>query len=85
MCSLYPYGLNDNVAGVGNVSHKLGQGVVIYTLFNKQPRKFRVRQTKRVRQKRSFMHIQSELERLLAYKGVSFSFKLSTYLLGLAT
>ena len=84
LCSVYPYGLNDNVAGVGNVSHKLGQGVVIYTLFNKQPRKFRVRQTKRVRQKRSFMHIQNELERLIAcYKGVSFSFKLRTYLLGL--
>ena len=77
LCSVYPYGLNDNVTGLGNVSRKLGQGVIIYTLFNKHPRKFRIREAKRVGQKWSFMLIRNEFESLLAcYNTMSFSFKL---------
>ena len=38
--SIYPYGLNDNVRGLGNISRKLGQGLVVYTLFNRQPHKY---------------------------------------------
>ena len=31
---MYPYGLNDNVRGVGNVS-KSDERLIVYTLFNK--------------------------------------------------
>ena len=37
LCSVYPYGLNDNVRGVGNVS-KSDEKLIVYTLFNKQKR-----------------------------------------------
>ena len=37
---MYSYGLNDNVRGVGNVS-KSDERLIVYTLFNKQKRKFR--------------------------------------------
>ena len=40
--SVYPYGLNDNVRGVGNVL-KSDERLIVYTLFNKQKRKFRKR------------------------------------------
>ena len=39
LCSVYPYGLNDNVRGVGNVS-KSDESLIVYTLFNKQKRNF---------------------------------------------
>ena len=39
-CSVYPYGLNDNVRGVGNVL-KSDERLIVYTLFNKGKRKFR--------------------------------------------
>ena len=35
LCTVYPYGLNDNVRKVGNVS-KCGADMVVGTLFNKQ-------------------------------------------------
>ena len=31
---LYPYGLNDNIRQLGNISDKLGQGLIVYSLFN---------------------------------------------------
>ena len=40
-CTVYPYGLNDNVKGVENVSSRTDDGLVVYELFNKQKRKFR--------------------------------------------
>ena len=36
LCTYYPYGLNDNVRGVGNISKQ--HGLVVYTLFNKRQR-----------------------------------------------
>ena len=36
LCTVYPYGLNDNVKGVGNVSSRTDDGLVVYELFNKQ-------------------------------------------------
>ena len=36
LCTVYPYGLNDNVKGVGNVSSRTDDGFVVYELFNKQ-------------------------------------------------
>ena len=38
LCTYYPYGLNDNIRGVGNISKQ--HGLVVYTLFNKRQRKF---------------------------------------------
>ena len=40
-CTYYPYGLNDNLRGVGNVSTK--PGLVVNTLFNRRDRRFRKR------------------------------------------
>ena len=41
LCTYYPYGLNDNVRGVGNISKQ--PGLVVNVLFNKRARKFRER------------------------------------------
>ena len=49
-CTIYPYGLNDNVKKFVNVS-KIGSNRIVYSLFNKQPRKFRKRQQMRHRKK----------------------------------
>ena len=35
LCTVYPYGLNDNVRRVGNIS-KQGPNIVVHTLFNRQ-------------------------------------------------
>ena len=50
LCTVYPYGLNDNVRKVGNVS-KLGPSTVVHALFNRQRKKFKKRQGKRHRSK----------------------------------
>ena len=50
LCSVYPYGLNDNVRGVGNVS-KSDERLIVYTLFNKQKRKFRKHRLQRKKRK----------------------------------
>ena len=47
ICSIYPYGLNDNVRRVGNVSIMIGNGLNIYSMFNKQYHKSRRRISKR--------------------------------------
>ena len=41
--SIYLYGLNDNIRNLGNAS----KGLVIYSLFNRQCRKFRNRTRRR--------------------------------------
>jgi len=42
--TVYPYGLNDSVKGVGNVSKKSeGDELIVYTLFKKHDRKFNLR------------------------------------------
>ena len=41
LCTVYPYGLNDNVKGVGNVfSMSRSEDLIVYTLFNKHERKY---------------------------------------------
>ena len=47
LCTYYPYGLNDNVRGVGNISKK--PELVVNTLFHKRDRKFRKRSARRRR------------------------------------
>ena len=39
LCSVYPYGLNDNVYKVGNISRLWGHGIIVY---NKHHRKYDV-------------------------------------------
>ena len=50
LCTFYPYGLNDNVRKVGNIS-KCKDKIVVNTLFHKQTRKFRKRQPQKRRRK----------------------------------
>ena len=50
LCTIYPYGLNDNVKGVGNVS-KSDDELIVYALFNKSERKFRKRKPHRRRRR----------------------------------
>ena len=40
---IYPYGLNDNVKKVGNISAKNNDNIVVWSVFNNQKRKFRKR------------------------------------------
>ena len=63
LCTYYPYGLNDNVRGVGNISKK--PGLVVNELFHKQNRKFRKRSGHRRRNKRSVSDLASKLENCL--------------------
>ena len=84
LCSLYPYGLNDNIRGVGNVSKKLSQGLVVYSLFNKQQRKFRRRNGKRNKKRLHSELIDIQFRRLLLlYKSLGFSNSIRTYILAL--
>ena len=83
LCTIYPYGLNDNVRGLGNVSRKMGQGIVIYTLFNRQTHKYRKR-TKKKRKKPKHDEIGQQVTNLLRmYRSRGFSFELRTYVLSL--
>ena len=83
LCTIYPYGLNDNVRGLGNVSRKMGQGIVIYTLFNRQTHKYHKR-TKKKRKKPKHDEIGQQVTNLLRmYRSRGFSFELRTYVLSL--
>ena len=48
---MYPYGLNDNVRRLGNVSKQIRKNMVVYSIFNKQARKFHRRSRKRRKHK----------------------------------
>lgn len=48
LCTVYPYGLNDNVRGVENVSKRNeGNKLNVYTLFHKHDRKYKKRKPHR--------------------------------------
>ena len=49
LATIYPYGLNDNVKNLGNVSKKGTENIVVWSFFNKKPRKFTKRSQKRKR------------------------------------
>ena len=84
LCSVYPYGLNDNVYKVGNISRLWGHGIIVYSLFNKHPRKFHVRSDKHYRRRIPFVDVQSKLESLLVdYRAISFNHRLRTFILSL--
>jgi hypothetical protein len=64
LCTYYPYGLNDNVRGVGNISKQ--PGLVVNALFNRRYRKFRKRKDRRHRKRND---LTSSLENCLhSYK-----------------
>ena len=82
--SIYPYGLNDNVRKIGNISQKIGDGTIVYSLFNRQPRKYKKRQHKRKRNKLEPIHLQKQtIDLLKTYKSIHFSNNRRTYILGL--
>ena len=51
LCTVCPYGLNDNIEGIGNVCSRTDDGLVVFELLNKQKRKFRNRTAHRKRRK----------------------------------
>ena len=83
LCTIYPYGLNDNVKKFGNVS-KIRLNRIVYSLFNKQPRKFRKRQQIRHRKRIEKAAIDKMVGTwLTTYKNLDFTFKLRTYIFSL--
>ena len=73
LCTYYPYGLNDNVRGVGNISKK--PGLVVNELFNRRGIKFRKRCGHRHRRKLDISDLTSRLENCLhVYKSLFFCF-----------
>ena len=76
LCTVFLYGLNDNVKGVGNVSSKIGEGLVVYSLFNRHKRKYRKRSQKRHRKKVIEEEVNTKLQGILStYKSVCFNFR----------
>ena len=47
LCSIYPYGLNDNVKGLGNVSKLIDQDSLVVYRIDKHDRRFRNRNGRR--------------------------------------
>ena len=69
LCTVYPYGLNDSVKGIGNVSSRTDDGLVVYELFNKQKRKFRNCTAHRKRRKVDSRVVETEVKnRMILYK-----------------
>ena len=80
LCTYYPYGLNDNVRGVGNISKQ--HGLVVYTLFNRRQRKFRKRNKRR--RKIDYDDLTSRLEDCVRdYKSHVFMFNIRSLILSL--
>ena len=78
ICSIYPYGLNDNVRRVGNVSKMIGNGLNIYSLFYHKSHR---RISKRRKGKGNYIFFKHKLMQLLQhYKSLSFSHQLRTLL-----
>ena len=51
LCTIYPYGLNDNEKGVGDVSSRTNEGLIVYMLFNNHQKQFRKCKPQRRRRK----------------------------------
>ena len=84
LCTVYPYGLNNNVKGVGNVSSRTDDGLVVYELFNKQKRKFRNRTAHRKRRKVDSRVVETEVKnRMILYKSLGSTFRFKTYFMNL--
>ena len=78
VCTVYPYSLDDNVKGVGDVSSWTDNGLVMYALFNKRKRKFRNHTAHRNRRKVDSRVVETEMKnQVIMYKspGVTFGFR----------
>ena len=82
LCTYYPYGLNDNVRGVGNISKQ--PGLVVNALFNRRYRKFKKRKHRRHRKKLNLNDLTSSVENCLhSYKSRFFVFYVRSLVLSL--
>ena len=63
LCTYCPYGLNDNVRGIGSISKK--PGLVVNKLFNRKDRKIKKRNGHRRRKKHCASELTSRLENCL--------------------
>ena len=81
--SIYPYGLNDNVKNIGNISKHRNTHLVIWELFNSHTREFRQRPSKRKsRHNRPTVDIHTDLQNLLdKYKSPGFMNRFRIYIL----
>jgi hypothetical protein len=83
MCCVYPYGVNDNVRGLGNISKLTDQDqeLVVYSLFHKHDRKYRTRKGRRHKSKAYNDLINAQLSELLSsYNSCSFSSEIRAYI-----
>ena len=79
--SVYPYGLNDNVRGIDNVSKKWNSNLVVYALFHKHPRRYQKRARKRRKRKVDSEILRQELiEVLKGFRECKFTFNIRTFL-----
>ena len=85
LCTVYPYGLNDNVKGVGNVSSmSRSEDLIVYTLFNKHERKYRKRKPGRCRRKVVVKEVAEHVKcNVVKYKNINFTLNLRTYMFNL--
>ena len=60
LACVFPYGLNDNVRKIGNISKRGTDETVVWAIFNKRPRKRRNRPMKRVKQHKLIKMIYSK-------------------------
>ena len=80
VCTIYPYGLNDNVKGVGNVSKSDGE-LIVYALFNRSERKFRKRKPHRRRRRVTSNEVSEQIKSVVfGYKSTGFTFRLHYYM-----
>ena len=76
--------LSVHVKGVGNVSSRTDDGLVVHELFNKQKRKFRNRTAHRKRRKVDSRVVGTEVKnRMILYKSLGFTFRFKTYFMNL--
>ena len=84
LCTIFPYGLNDNVKGVGSISRKI-DSTVVWGLFNKHSRRNRKRGRKGNRKYRDKDKVKGDAETLLkGYKKPGFVRTLRGFVLGVA-
>jgi len=64
------------------VSKKIGDGMIVYTLFNRSERKYRKRKPQRQRRRVLARDVVSEMKHILSdYKHCRFTFRLRTYMM----
>ena len=84
LCTVFPYGLNDNVRGLGNVSGKVNEDLVVYALFNKLERKYKRRPALRKKGKVGIGKVSTDVRNILhEYKCLGFTYRIRTYIMSL--